>query len=139
MKWMTWENVGVDRMGCGWLIRRFIDPDAEFSFIPMSQKSFPEGVEVFDIPGARLSHHQGHCTFHTMLAEYRLDDPILRRIARIVDEADIVQEAMVEPSAPGLDLICRGIRLISENDLIALERGAVVYSALYAQLSKAEE
>lgn len=139
MKWMTWENVGVDRMACGWLIRRFIDPDAEFSFIPMSQKSFPEGVEPFDIPGARLSHHQGHCTFHTMLGVYRLDDAILRRIARIVDEADVVQEAMVEPSAPGLDLICRGIRLISENDTMALERGAMIYNGLYAQLSKAEE
>lgn len=139
MKWVTWENIGVDRMGCGWLIRRFIDPDAEFSFIPVSQKTFPEGAEPFDIPGVRLSHHQGHCTFHTMLAAYQLNDPVLRRIARIIDEADIVQEAQVEPSAPGLDMICRGIRMISENDLIALERGALIYNALYAQLSETNE
>ena len=135
MKWVTWENIGVDRMGCGWLIRKYIDPDAEYLFIPMNQKLLPERAEPFDIPGVRLSHHQGHCTFHTMLYEYQLTDPILQRIARIVDEADVVQEVTVEPAAPGLDLICRGIRLTSPNDFVALERGAVVYDALYAQLA----
>lgn len=135
MKWMTWENIGVDRMACGWLIRRFIDPDAEFLFIPMGQKSFPEKGEPFDIPGARLSHHQGHCTFYTMLREYKLTDPTLQRIARIVDEADIVQEVTLEAVAPGLDLICRGIRLTSSDDYVALERSSFVYNALYAQLA----
>ncbi len=135
MKWVTWENIGVDRMGCGWLIRKHIDPDAEFLFVPMNQKLLPEGAEPFDIPGVRLSHHQGHCTFHTMLDEYKLTDPVLQRIARIVDEADIVQEVAVESAAPGLDLICRGIRLTSTDDFAALERGAVIYDALYAQLA----
>lgn len=135
MKWVTWENIGVDRMACGWLIRKYIDPDAEFIFIPMNQKSLPEGIEPFDIPGVRLSHHQGHCTFHTMLHEYHLTDPVLQRIAPIVDEADVVQEVTVEAAAPGLDLICRGIRLTSPNDLVALERGGVIYDALYAQLA----
>jgi hypothetical protein len=83
----------------------------------------------------RLSHHRGHCTFHTLLREYQLDDPVLRRIARIVDEADVVQEAAVEPAAPGLDLICRGIRRASADDQTALERGALIYEALYAQLA----
>src|ERR1041384_3113071 len=73
----------------------------------------PEGGEAFDIPGVRLSHHQGHCTFHATLREYQLTDPVLQRIARIVDEADVVQEATVEAAAPGLDLICRGIRRTS--------------------------
>ena len=135
MKWVTWENIGVDRMGCGWLIRKHIDANAEFLFVPINQKLLPEGAEPFDIPGVRLSHHQGHCTFHTMLHEYKLTDPILQRIARIVDEADIVQEVTVEPAAPGLDLICRGIRLTSPDDFVALERGAVIYDALYAQLA----
>ena len=134
MKWVTWENIGVDRMGCSWLIRKHIDPDAEFLFVPMNQKLLPEGAEPFDIPGVRLSHHQGHCTFHTMLDEYKLTDPILQRIARIIDEADVVQEVTIEPAAPGLDLICRGIRLTSPDDFVALERGAVIYDALYAQL-----
>jgi len=134
VKWVTWENIGVDRMGCSWLIRKHIDPDAEFLFVPMNQKLLPEGAEPFDIPGVRLSHHQGHCTFHTMLDEYKLTDPILQRIARIIDEADVVQEVTIEPAAPGLDLICRGIRLTSPDDFVALERGAVIYDALYAQL-----
>jgi hypothetical protein len=136
MKWVTWENIVVDRMACIWLIRRFIDPQAEFSFVPVGQKPLPEGAEPFDIPGVRLSHHQGHCTFHTMLREYNLKDPVLARIARIVDEADIVQEVAVEPAAPGLDLICRGIRRTSADDYVALERGAMIYEALYAQLTE---
>lgn len=135
MKWVTWEHVMVDRMACAWLIRRFIDPEAEFLFIPAGQKPLPDGAEPFDLPGVRLSHRRGHCTFHTMLREYDLKDPILRRIAQIVDEADVVQEVAVEPAAPGLDLICRGLRLTSPDDDVALERGALIYEALYAQLA----
>jgi hypothetical protein len=134
MKWVTWENVGVDRMGSAWLIKKHIDPDATFSFIPINQP-LPKDAEPFDIPGVRLSHHQGHCTFHTSLGTYQLQDPVLHRLARIVDEADVVQEVTVEPAAPGLDLICRGIRLTSPDDLVALERGNLLYEALYAQLA----
>lgn len=134
MKWVTWEQVGVDRMACAWLIKRSIDPQAEFGFIPAGQVPPPED-EAFDIPGVRLSHHQGHCTFHTLLTVYKLTDPVLKRIARIVDEADVIQEVSVEPAAFGLDLICRGIRLTSPNDELALEHGALIYEALYAQLA----
>lgn len=125
----------VDRMACAWLIKRFIDPEAEFLFIPAGHKPLPDGAEPFDLPGVRLSHRRGHSTFHTMLREYNLKDPILHRIAQIVDEADVVQEVNVEPAAPGLDLICRGLRLTSLDDTIALERGALIYEALYAQLA----
>src|SRR5436305_2181811 len=128
MKWVTWENIGVDRMACGWLIRKFIDPNAEFLFIAMGQHGLPEGAEPFDIPGVRLSHHQGHCTFHTILREYQLiEDAVLQRIARIIDEADVIQEVNVEAAAPGLDLICRGLRLTSPDDQTALERGMLIY------------
>ena len=75
-------------------------------------------------------------TFHTMLREYNLTDPTLQRIAAIVDEADLVQEGMVEPAAPGLDLVCRGGRLISQDDQAALVFGFQVYEAIYAQLQK---
>ncbi len=135
MKWVTWEHVMVDRMACAWLIKRFIDPQAEFMFIPAGHKPLPDGAEPFDLPGVRLSHRRGHCTFRTMLREYNLKDPILHRIAQIVDEADVVQEVAVEPAAPGLDLICRGVRLISPDDDVALERGALIYEAIYAQLA----
>ena len=135
MKWVTWENVGVDRMGCAWLIQRFIDPQAEFRFIPIGQTPLPEGYEPFDIPGVRLTHRRGHCTFHTLLQEYPLDDPILQRIAQMIDEADVVQEITVEPVAAGLDFICQGIRRVSPDDQVALERGSLIYEALYAQLA----
>ena len=135
MKWVTWEHVGVDRMACAWLIRKYLDPEAEFLFVPVSAKPLPEGAEPFDIPGARFSHHRGRCTFATLLRAYDLKDPVLERIARIVDEADVVQEVLLEPAAPGLDLLCRGLRRISTTDQIALERGRLLYDALYAQLA----
>src|SRR3954453_20688275 len=101
MKWVTWEHIGVDRMAWGWLIQKRIDPQAEFVFVPMGQSPLPADAEPFDIPGVRLSHHRGHCTFHALLEVYAQNDPILQRIARIVDEADTIQEAAVEPAAPG--------------------------------------
>jgi hypothetical protein len=134
MKWLTWENVGVDRMACAWLILRFIDPQAEFHFIPAGA-AIPEGYEPFDIPSVRLSHRRGHCSFHTMLSEYNLNDPILKRIAQIVDEADSVQEVTVEPIAAGLDFLCHGLRRISPDDAAAIQHGQVIYEALYAQLA----
>jgi len=134
MKWVTWENIGVDRMGCAWLITRFIDQQAEFVFITSGSTSLTKGYEPFDIPGVRLSHRGGHSTFHTILNEYELDDPLLHRIANIIDEADVAQDVTLERIAEGLDFICRGIRLISENDQIAVERGQLIYEAVYAQL-----
>ena len=134
MRWVTWQDVAVDRIGCAWLIRKFIDPQAEFRFVPEGSTKLPQGAEPFDIPGAKLSHHGGHCSFYAMLREFKLDDPILKKIAVIIDEADTVQEVSLEPAAAGLDLICRGIRLCSTDDHAALERGAIVYDALYAAL-----
>lgn len=133
MKWVTWENVGVDRIGCAWLIRRQIDPKAEFLFIPRGG-TVPTDAEPFDIPGVRFSHHAGHCSFHALIEHYKLTDPVLIRIARIIDEADTVQSVNVEPAASGLDLISEGLRLISPDDLTAIEHGSLVYDALYARL-----
>ncbi|MCI0364275.1 MAG: chromate resistance protein [Phycisphaerales bacterium] len=135
MKWVTWENVGVDRMGCAWLIRKLIDPEAHFLFVPRGSDKLPGKAEPFDIPGVRLSHHHGHCSFHAFLKEYGIADPVMHRIARIIDEADTVQEVLIEPVAPGLDLICEGLRLTSPDDTVALERGALIYDALYAKLA----
>ena len=134
MKWVTWENVGIDRIGCAWLILREIDPQAQFVFIPRGA-ALPKDAEPFDVPGVRFTHHSGHCSFHALLEHHQLADPILRRIARIIDEADTVQQVHVEPAAAGLDLICEGLRLISDNDHEAVERGRLIYDALYARLS----
>lgn len=137
MKWVTWEEVGIDRMGCAWLIRRWIDPEAIFVFVPHGQQhDLPDMAESFDIPGARLSHHAGHCSFYAVLRAYGLNDPVLDRIARIIDEADTVQEVELDPAAPGIDLLCRGLRRTSPDDATALERGALLYEALYAQLQQ---
>ena len=134
MRWVTWENIGVDRMACIWLIRRWIDAEAEFIFVPAESKSLPKGFEPFDIPGMRFSHHGNHCTFYALLKTYDPKDPILIHIANIIDEADLVQEINVEPAAVGLDMICRGLRQISKDDFEAMERGSLIYDALYAQL-----
>jgi hypothetical protein len=135
MKWVTWQNVGVDRMACAWLIRRWIDKKAEFIFVSASTKDLPQNAEPFDIPGYQYSHHRGHCTLHTFLKKHKLTDTVLIRIANIVDEADIVQEIALEPAAQGLDLICRGLSRISKDDHEAIGRGFLVYDALYAELS----
>lgn len=134
MKWVTWEGVGIDRMGCAWLIRTRIDPGATFVIIPEGAVDIPADAEPFDIPGVRYSHHGGHCSFHALLTAYALQDAVLRRIARIIDEADTVQDLDLEPTAPGIDLLCRGLRRISADDATALEHGILLYMALYAQL-----
>lgn len=136
MRWVTWAGVGVDRMACAWLIRTRIDSDAQFLFIPEGSSDLPPDAEPFDIPGARLSHHGGHCSFHALLAAYDQHDPVLVRIARIVDEADTVTDMELEPAAPGIDLLCRGLRRISPDDTAALVRAALLYDALYAALAE---
>ena len=133
MKWVTWENVGIDRIGCAWLILRDIDSQAEFIFIPRGAK-IPPDAEPFDIPDVRFSHHGGHCSFHALLEHYELTDPVLHRLARIIDEADTVQAVNVEPASTGLDMICEGLRLVSPDDRTAIERGRTVYDALYQRL-----
>lgn len=89
----------LDRIGCAWLIRKWIDPQAKIVFIAVGTWELPTGVEPFDIPGTRLSHHQGHCSFHAFEREYQMDDAVLRRIARIIDDADTVQQVRIKPAA----------------------------------------
>lgn len=134
MKWVTWENVGIDRIGCAWLILREIDPEAEFVFVPRGA-SLPPNAEPFDVPGVRFTHHNGHCSFHSLLKYHKLTDPVLIRIARIIDEADTTQPVSIEPASAGLDLICEGLRLISGSDHEAIRHGQTIYDALYARLS----
>lgn len=134
MKWITWEKVGVDRIACAWLIRKQIDPDAEFVFIRRGADfKALEGIP-FDIPGANLSHKRGRCTFTTLLKEYAISDKILDQIAAIVDGADSVNDLLPPPESPGLDLICRGLIKVLRDDLKALEVGGIVFDAIHAQL-----
>ncbi|MDT8861485.1 chromate resistance protein [Alkalihalobacillus sp. MEB130] len=136
MKWVTWENIGVDRMACCWLIKKYIDQEAEFTFIPEGEQEIPDGTRGFDIPGAEFSHRNGRCSFYSLIEDYNLEDSALNRIAQIVDEADTVQEVFLEPVAPGLDFICDGISQDSKDDYEALEKGIIIYEALYAMIKR---
>lgn len=136
MKWMTWSDVRVDRMACAWLIQRFIDTEAEFEFLPKGNSNIPESATGFDIPGSQYSHRRGRASFHALLSDHNLIDPVLEEIARIVDEADVVQEEALEPVAPGLDAICRGISMTSPSDAVSLQRGALIFDGLYAVIEE---
>lgn len=120
MKWATRQNIHIDRAACAWLIRRHIDPDAEFIFVA-DPAAIPSGTTAFDIPGATLSHHNGDCSFETILRHYELDDPVLWQIAAIVHEADLDDQRHDTPEAPGLDLVMRGLAMIlADPDILRI-------------------
>jgi hypothetical protein len=135
LKWITWENVGIDRIASAWLIRKRIDPDAVYIFIQRgADYKETEGI-AFDIPGANLSHRRGRCTFCTILKEYGITDNILEQICSIVDSADSVGDLLPPPESAGLDTICRGLIKVLGDDSKAIEIGAIIFEAMYAQLS----
>jgi hypothetical protein len=119
----------VDRAACAWLIRRFVDPDAVFMFVD-DPDEVPADVTAFDMGGAALSHHGGDCTFETALRWFRLDDPVLWNIARIVHEADLDDERFDAPEAPGLDVLCRGLSMILDDPGM-LAASAPLFDGLY--------
>ncbi len=130
MKWATRSGCHVDRAACAWLIRRFIDPAAQFVFVA-DPDEIPPDATPFDVRGAALSHHGPECTFETFLGAYGLDDPGLRRIGRIVHEADLADERFDAPEAAGLDALIRGLaRLHDDADLLAVT--APLFDGLYA-------
>ncbi|MDA8032831.1 MAG: chromate resistance protein [Actinomycetota bacterium] len=129
MRWVTRANCHIDRVACAWLIRRFVDVEAEFAFVE-DRSALPTQAIAFDIPGVELSHHGPDCTFETMLRHYRLDDPVLWDVARIVHEADLADSRFDAPEAPGLDAVTRGLSFILDDpDLVRI--GAVVFDGLY--------
>jgi hypothetical protein len=120
VKWATRAGCHVDRAGCAWLIRRFIDPDATFCFVD-DPDEVPDDATPFDMPSVELSHHGGDCTFETVLRRYSLDDAVLWEVARIVHEADLGDERFDAPEGPGLDVICRGLSMVcSDDDLLGV-------------------
>ena len=134
MKWITRERPKVDRIACPWLIARFVDPAAEFLFVPASQvisEAERSGAVPFDVPGAELGHVGEHCSFDAVLAKYRLTDPALGRLALIVRGAD-TDRLELAPEAAGLRALSRGLSLIFNDDHEQLAQGMVVYDALYA-------
>lgn len=131
MKWATRANIHVDRAACAWLIRRFIDPDAEFVFLS-NPAELPPDATPFDMRGAALGHHQGRCSFETALTSFELTaDPALEEIGRIVHEADLTDDRYDAPAAAGLDVLIRGLSLTSASDDATLAITDRLFDGLY--------
>lgn len=135
MKWVTREGAKVDRVACPWLIRRFVDKDAEFLFVPaekVDEVAAREGAIPFDTKGAKLGHRGTECSFDAIVHDYGIRDPAVIELARIVRAADVASQRAIAPEGPGLELIADGFRRTSADDLENLSRQFHVYDALYA-------
>lgn len=132
MRWVTRAGMHVDRTACAWLIRNYIDPDAEFVFVT-DVDDLPDDATPFDIAGHPFSHHDGDCTFEVLLRRHGLTDHALTRLGRIVHEADIEDERYDASEAPGLDAIIRGMgRDLDDEALLAAT--APIYDGLLATI-----
>jgi hypothetical protein len=134
MKWITRSHVHVDRVACPWLIKRFVDSQAEFLFVPSSQVAAVaerEAATPFDAPGAELGHKDDKCSFDAIIEKYALKDKALLRLAKIVNCADTNRMAD-DPIAAGFEAIAVGYSLRFPDDQENLRRQFEVYDALYA-------
>jgi len=133
----------TDRIACPWLIRRFIDPDAEILYAPpdeVLERAAALGARSFDAPGAEFSHRDGRCTFEVLIEDFDLGgDRALARLARIVHAADIDGEGDTNPVGPGLLAIAEGALDVEPDDHRLLERESFVYEALYAWCARRGE
>lgn len=136
MKWVTREHVKVDRVACPWLIRKFVDREAQFLFVPaetVPDVARREGAIPFDAPGVELGHHEGKCSFEAIVAKYKIADPAVHALAQIVHGADVAQDLYGRPEAAGLKAVAEGFRhlgLADDHEILAKE--SIVYDALYA-------
>jgi AraC-like DNA-binding protein len=137
MKWITRESPKIDRIACPWLIRRFIDPEAEFIYVPFEkvlEKSKELNAIPFDIPDVKFTHYGTQCTFDSLVREYKLKDPAIHTLAAIVRGADTDRYEFAEQCA-GLWAISAGLAHNIKDDLQLLENGMVLYDALYSWAS----
>ena len=137
MRWITRERVKVDRVACPWLIRKFVDSEAEFYFVPaadVAREAERLGATPFDVPGATLGHRGKACSFEAILEDYGLgDDPALALLGRIVNGADTDNSRWNQPEGPGLKAIAEGFRLLGFKDDHEINAAQwIVYDALYA-------
>lgn len=135
MKWITREQVKVDRVACPWLIKKFIDPEAEFLLVPaekIPEVAEREGATPFDVPGVELGHHAGKCSFEAIIRKYDLTDSALLRLADIVHGADVPADLDITPESAGLRAIAEGFHLLALPDEERLRLGFPIYDALYA-------
>jgi len=134
MKWITRERPKIDRIACPWLIKRFVDPEAVFLYVPKDQvfeRAQEQGAIPYDIPGAEYSHYGDQCTFDYVIRKHALTDPALQLIAVIVRGAD-TDRFDLAPQAAGLWAISAGLSQNYTDDLEQLETGMKIYDALYS-------
>jgi hypothetical protein len=139
MKWVTRKRIHVNRTATGWLIRRFLDSDAEILFVEPDQVAFiqdQEGAIGFDAPGARYPHKDasGRCSFEQLVAQRFSTDTALERLARIVHGADFPDEIQTTPESAGLWAISQGFTEVAKDDAEILEHAGFLYDSLYASL-----
>ena len=136
MRWITREHIKVDRVACPWLIRKFIDPNPEFVFLPRDTDwaAVADGT-VFDVPGCELGHHGEDVSFDSFLKKYGIADPALRLLADIVRAADS-SPANPHPAGEGLRWIAHGFSALGLSDHDILNREFIVYDALYAECQR---
>ena len=139
MKWVTRKRIHVNRTATGWLIRRFLDPNAEIVFVAPDEVEEVQrraGAIGFDAPGARYPHQDTHgrCSFEQLVAERLGNDPALARLALIVHGADFPGEIAVTPESAGLWAISQGFTDVGKDDYDILERASFLYDSLYAHL-----
>ena len=144
MKWVTRHHARVNRIATAWLVRRFIDPDAEILFVPPEEVAAvqrDQGAKGFDAPGATYPHKdaQGRCSFEALVDEHCPGDVALQALARIVHCADFPDAPQTEPAAAGLRAISRGFPLAAADDQAALGKASFLYDALYASLCEAPQ
>lgn len=135
MKWVTRERPKTDRIACPWLILNFIDPDAEFLYVPADEVltvAEREGAISFDAPGARYTHRDGLCSFEVLVEEHAIADPAISLLARVVHGADVAEDRDATPQSRGLLAIAEGFHLLALDDHRQLELSLPVYDALYA-------
>ena len=137
MKWITREHVKVDRVACPWLIKKFIDPNAEFHFVAADQVMLEAqrlGATPFDVPGVELGHHGKECSFEAILKTHHLaEDAALRLLAKIVNGADTDNSLWHQPESAGLKAIAEGFRHLNFRDDHEINAAEwIVYDALYA-------
>lgn len=124
MKWVTREHPRTDRIACPWLIRKFLDPAAEIVYVPRDEVlayAEREAAISFDAPGARYTHRDRKCSFETLVQEYRIDDPAVALMARIVHGADVAEDRDATPQSPGLLAIADGFSYLGLDDKRQLE------------------
>src|SRR3989454_1494122 len=138
MRWITRQNIKVDRVACPWLIKRFVDPAAEFLFVPESEllaAAKREDATPFDatrLAEVKLNHRGDRCTFEAILEDFNLTDPALERLGRIVRAADVKGQEHVAPEGLGLRAIAEGLAALGISDEERLTREFPLYDALYA-------